>query len=82
MQLQHRFETVTSQDEHHRCRLTDLLDRLRNTAQALELSIEKEQRRTGKTDPSHYTYPIKASAWAQRRDNLKATIALLERHLA
>jgi hypothetical protein len=44
----------------------------------LEASIEDEEQRTGKRDPSHYAYPIAARAMAQRRDNLKETIAALE----
>jgi hypothetical protein len=74
--------TVVTRAGGPRDKLTALLENLRRSAVALEVSIEDEERRTGNHDPAHYAYPIIARALLQRRDNLKATIAVLEQRLA
>jgi hypothetical protein len=72
------FERIVARENDQRDRTAALLESLRRSAVILEASIEDEEQRTGKRDPSHYAYPIAARAMAQRRDNLKETIAALE----
>jgi len=81
MKRRHHSETVVVQDSGRRDKLAALLESLRRSAVALEASIEDEERRTCNHDPAHYAYPIAARAWLKRRDNLKATIAVLEQRL-
>jgi hypothetical protein len=81
MRRQRHFERIVAQENNQRDRIASLLETLRRSAVALEASIEDEERRTGKHDPSHFAYPIAARAMAQRHDNLKATIAVLERQI-
>jgi hypothetical protein len=75
------FEKVVQQDGL-REKVAALLERLRRSAAALETGVEDEEHRAGNHDPAHYAYPIMARVLSQRRDNLKATIAVLERHFA
>ncbi len=75
------FERIVARENNQRDRTAALLDSLRRSAVALEASIKDEEGRTGKYDPSHYAYPIAARAMAQRHDNLKATIAVLEQQI-
>jgi septal ring factor EnvC (AmiA/AmiB activator) len=81
MRRERHFERIVARESNQRDRLAVLLESLRRSAVALEASIEDEEQRTGRSDPSHYAYPIVARAMAQRHDNLKATIAVLERQI-
>ena len=81
MKHERHFETSAVRDNKQRDGLTALLENLRHIVGALESSIQNEEHRTGKHDPSHSDYPIAASTMAQRRDNLKTTIAVLEQRL-
>jgi hypothetical protein len=81
MERRRHSETVVAQDRGQRNKLAALLESLRRSAVVLEASIEDEERRTGNHDSAHYAYPIVARTLSQRRDNLKATIAVLEQRL-
>ncbi|MEJ8574116.1 flagellar FliJ family protein [Microbaculum marinum] len=48
----------------------------------LDRQILEEERRVGVDDVTHFAYPTFAKAAAQRRDNLKGSIAGLEEQLA
>jgi len=41
----------------------------------LDREIANEEKRTGISDPTHFAYPTYARAAAQRRDNLRSSIA-------
>jgi hypothetical protein len=82
MRRKRHFEKIVARENDQRDRLAVLLESLRRDAGFLEANIADEEHRTGKRDPSHYSYPIRARTMVQRRDNLKATIAALELRLA
>jgi flagellar export protein FliJ len=51
-------------------------------ADELDRQIAEEERRVGVDDVTHFAYPTFAKAAAQRRDNLKGSIAGLQDQLA
>jgi flagellar FliJ protein len=51
-------------------------------AEELDRQIAEEERRVGVDDVTHFAYPTFAKAAAQRRDNLKGSIAGLEQQLS
>jgi flagellar protein FliJ len=53
----------------------------RRTADELDQQIRIEQEASGITDVNHYAYPTFARSAIVRRDNLKASIAELEKRL-
>jgi hypothetical protein len=59
-----------------------LIGDLDKRAQLLEYDIAAEEKRARVFNRSDAAYPIAARILAVRRDNLKATIATLERRLA
>jgi hypothetical protein len=82
MRRKRHFEKIVARENDQRERLAVLLESLRHDAGFLEANIAHEEYRTGRRDPSHYSYPIAARTMVQRRDNLKATIAALEQRLS
>jgi hypothetical protein len=59
-----------------------LINNLDQRAQLLDQDIATEEERAGVFVPSHHAYPILAGTLTARRDNLRATIAALEKRLA
>jgi hypothetical protein len=59
-----------------------LIGNLDRRAQLLDQDIAAEEQRAGVLEASHPAYPILARTLTARRDNLRATIAALEKRLA
>lgn len=69
------FETSINRTSHA---LTALISDLRRTVRYFDLDIEVEETRAGIFDVQNAEYPILARSLRTRRDNLLATIAILE----
>ena len=80
MQLISRFET--SDDLRATVKLRALVADLQLRAQVLEVDIHEEEERMAIFDVASVVYPILARNLRVRRDNLLATIRVLESHLA
>jgi hypothetical protein len=79
MQLISHFETP---DDHRTTvKLRALVADLQLRAQVLDADVHDEEQRTGIVDVTHIAYPILARNLRARRDNLLATIRVLESHL-
>jgi hypothetical protein len=80
MQPTSRLETLPN---HPRTdmKLQALIGDLRWRVQLLDADIQDEEKRTGIFDISNNAYPILARNLRTRRDNLLATIAMLESRL-
>jgi hypothetical protein len=63
-------------------RIVALVGDLNRYAQLLDYDITNEEERVQVFDPSDATYPVLARTLAARRDNLRATVAALEKRLA
>ena len=63
-------------------KLRALVADLQLRVQALDTDIRDEEQRTGLFDVAHVAYPTLARNLRVRRDNLSATIRMLESHLA
>jgi hypothetical protein len=59
-----------------------LISNIDRHAQLLDQDIAEEEERAQVFYPSHPAYPILARALMARRDNLRTTIAALEKRLA
>jgi hypothetical protein len=81
MQPTSRLETLPN---HPRStmKLRTLINDLRWRDQLLDADIQDEEKRTGISNPCNSAYPILARNLSTRRDNLLATIAMLESRLA
>ncbi|WP_375789690.1 hypothetical protein ACE10Z_21625 [Bradyrhizobium sp. Pha-3] len=80
MNMHHRFETArasTGRESTLRKMLSDLV----LTCQQIEADIAAEEARAGIHDRSDRRYPILARSLNERHDNLKGTIAMLERRV-
>jgi hypothetical protein len=63
-------------------KVKELIRDLERVVRILEVDIATEEARAGVSDPCNGAYPILARKMMARRDNLKETIAALERQLA
>jgi hypothetical protein len=63
-------------------KVKELIRDLERVVRILEVDIATEEARAGVSDPCNGAYPILARKMMARRDNLKETIAALERRLA
>jgi hypothetical protein len=77
MNMQPRFETSAVREI---AAIRKVLADLVRSVQLIELDIAAEEERAGVSDRSDVRYPILARTLIDRRDNLKITIAALERH--
>jgi hypothetical protein len=80
MQLISRFETPG--DLRATVKLRELVADLQLRSEILDTDIHDEEQRTGIFDVTHVAYPILARNLRARRDNLLATIRVLQSHLA
>jgi hypothetical protein len=80
MKHQNHFGSVTSPREAAQTR--SLIADIDRIVQILDSDIAAEEMQGGVFDPSEAEYPILARTLAARRDNLKETIAALERRLS
>jgi len=81
MQPISRFET-RSDDLRATIKLRALLSDLQLRVQIMDTDIHDEEQRTGVVDAANVAYPTLARNLRTRRDNLVATIKVLESHLA
>ena len=80
MKHQRHFDTleVAQRDAVQICKMIANLDR---SVKLLDCDIAAEEERARISDRSNAAYPILATTLATRRDNLRDTIATLERQL-
>jgi len=81
MQPISRFETRPN-DLRATMKLRALVADLQLRIEVLDTDIHNEEQRTGVSDVDNVAYPILARSLRARRDNLLATIRVLESHLA
>ena len=81
MQPTYRLETLLNYPRTA-MKLQALIADLRWRIQLLGSDVQEEEKRTGVSDLSNRAYPILARNLRTRRDNLLATIAMLESRLA
>jgi len=81
MQPISRFETRPN-DLRATMKLRALVADLQLRLEVLDTDIHNEEQRTGVFDVDNVAYPILARTLRARRDNLLATIRVLESHLA
>ena len=81
MQPISRFETRPN-DLRATMKLRALVADLQLRLEVLDTDIHNEEQRTGVSDVDNVAYPILARTLRARRDNLLATIRVLESHLA
>ena len=62
--------------------ISALIGDLERVVRILDCDITTEEERAGVSSPSNRSYPVVARALATRRENLKRTIAALEKRLA
>jgi hypothetical protein len=62
--------------------ISALIEDLDRVVQILDCDIATEEERAGVFKPSHRFYPVVARSLAERRKNLKRTVAALEKRLA
>ena len=79
MKRRYHFGNATSAALREMARVSALIGDLDRRAQLLECDIAAEEERARVFNRSDDAYPMTARILAVRRDNLKATIATLER---
>jgi len=62
-------------------RLRGLISDLRWRLRLIDADIQEEERKAGISEPTKPTYPMLALALRERRDNLLATVGMLQRQL-
>jgi multidrug resistance efflux pump len=82
MKHQHHFGSTNVIVLRDVARLGAFIGDLDRRAQLLDKDIAAEEERARVFNPFDAAYPVLARAWAARRDNLKATVATLEKRLA
>lgn len=75
---QHFVSDAATDDDVNDARVWSLLSDLARTVRQLDCDILTEEEQALIFDPQDATYPMLARALRTRRDNLKATIAMLE----
>jgi hypothetical protein len=71
-------ETLRGTAATNRLQIATLIGDLSRTADILSADIEHEEERAGVRDVSDPAYPVLARSLTARRENIGATIALLE----
>ena len=82
MKHQHHFERASNVALREVARISELISDLDRVVRILDCDIDNEEERARVSDPFDAAYPILARTLAARRDNLKDTIAALERRLS
>jgi hypothetical protein len=82
MKHQHHFGSANVIPLREVARIGAFIGDLKRRAQLLDYDIAAEEERARVFSPIDAAYPVLARTWAARRDNLKATIAALEKRLA
>ena len=81
MKRRYHFGNANSASLSEMARVSALINDLDRRAQLIECDIAAEEERARVFNRSDAAYPIAARILAVRRDNLKASIATLERRL-
>ena len=71
-------ETLSNSPAIRRLQIATLIGNLSRSLYLLTVDIEHEEARVGVCDPSDPTYPVLARSLRARRDNIMATVAMLE----
>jgi hypothetical protein len=82
MKHQHHFGSASDVALREVARISALISDLDRVVGILDCDIATEEERGRMSDPFDATYPILARTLTARRDNLKDTIAALEKRLA
>jgi multidrug resistance efflux pump len=82
MKNRHHFGSANVIALKEVARIGAFIGDLDRRAQLLNDDIAAEEERARVFNPFDAAYPVLARAWAARRDNLKATVATLEKRLA
>ena len=82
MKHQYHFGSTSNVALNEVPRISALISDLDRVVRILDTDIATEEERAGVSAPFDATYPILASTLTARRDNLKETIAALEKRLA
>jgi hypothetical protein len=72
------IETLRSTAAVNRFQIVTLIVNLSRSVELLTVDIEHEEARAGVSNASDPAYPVPARSLRMRRDNIRATIALLE----
>ena len=81
MKHQRHFEIANATALREAAVIRTMMDDLNRTVRLLECDVATEEERARIFDRSNSAYPILARTLAARRDNLRDTIAALERRL-
>ena len=81
MKHQRHFEIARATALREAAVIRTMMDDLNRTVRLLECDVATEEERARIFDRSNSAYPILARTLAARRDNLRDTIAALERRL-
>jgi hypothetical protein len=81
MNNQRHFRILDRTSQREAEQIGTLINDLGRIVQLLNCDIETEEERAGVSDRSNAAYPILARTLAARRDNLRETMAALERRL-
>ena len=81
MKHQRHFEIARATVLREAAVIRTMMDDLNRTVRLLECDVATEEERARIFDRSNSAYPILARTLAARRDNLRDTIAALERRL-
>jgi hypothetical protein len=82
MKHQYHFGSRDDAALNETAKLKALISDLDRVVRILDSHISTEEERAGVSDPFSAAYPILARVMTARRDNLKETIAALERRLS
>jgi hypothetical protein len=81
MNIQPRFETAHASAIREVAVVSKILADLVRTLELIESDIAAEEERVGISDRSDLKYPMLARSLIERRNNIKMTIAALERRI-
>jgi hypothetical protein len=81
--MKHRYHSGSPIDAASKeaAKVKPLIDELNRRIRILESDIAREEDVVGVSNPSNTAYPVLARMMTAQRDNLKQTIAVLERRL-
>jgi hypothetical protein len=80
--MKHQYHSGSDSARKEATKVKALISELDRRVRLLESDIATEEARAGVSDPCNGAYPILARKMMARRDNLKETIAALERQRA
>jgi hypothetical protein len=82
LQDESRIQREIEDNRRAAAQIRAMIAKLDRAVSSLEDSINADLERAYVRDPSHYAYPISVRTMTARRENLKATIAILLERLA